>query len=346
MRKLFRFLSAAVWGLMACTAPVLADPVAEHFSGKTISLLIGTTPGGGYDGYARVLARHWGRHIPGNPKIVAKNMPGAGGLTLANYLYNQAPRDGTEIGTLQSGVAFEKLFQTLSPDGKNARYDATQFGWIGSALRTVYVTVTWHDAPVKSLAEATAKEAILGSTAASSDNHLLATLGNKVLGTKFKIVQGYDGSNALDLAIERGEVHGAAGKDWTTITSSRPDWLRDKKINILVQMGMQAHPDLKDVPLALDLAKTPEDRQILELVFAKFNLARPYLAPPGLPPAYLAAFRRSFDSVLKDPEFLADAKRSGMEVNPLDGEEVQALVEKMLKTPDALATRARAVLQP
>jgi tripartite-type tricarboxylate transporter receptor subunit TctC len=335
-----------VAGVIASAVPALADPVAEHFAGKTISLLIGTTPGGGYDGYARVLARHWGRHIPGNPKIVAKNMPGAGGLTLANYLYNQAPRDGTEVATLQSGVAFEKLFQTLSPDGKNARYDATQFGWIGSALRTVYVTVTWHDAPVKSLAEATAKEAILGSSAASSDNHLLAILGNKVLGTKFKIVQGYDGSNAIDLAIERGEIHGAAGKDWTTITSSRPDWLREKKINILVQMGMEAHPDLKDVPLALDLAKTPEDRQILELVFAKFNLARPYLTPPGLPPAYLAALRHSFNNVLKDPDFLAEAKRAGMEVNPVSGEELQALVEKMLRTPDNLASRARATLQP
>lgn len=346
MRKLSNILLAAIAAVASYATPAVADPIAEHFSGKTISLLIGTTPGGGYDGYARVLARHWGRHVPGNPRFVAKNMPGAGGLTLANYLYNQAPRDGFEIATMQSGVAFEKLFQTLSPEGKNARFDATQFGWIGSALTTVYVTVTWHTAPVKSLAEATVKEAILGSTAGSSDNHLLAVLSNKVLGTKFRVVQGYDGSNAVDLAIERGEIHGAAGKDWTTITSSRPDWLRDKKINILVQMGMQPHPDLKDVPSALDLAKTAEERQILELVFAKFNLARPFLAPPGLPPAYLAALRRSLDDVLKDPEFLAEAKRAGMEIKPVSGEDVQVLVEKMLNTPEDLAVRARAMLQP
>ena len=319
---------------------------AESFAGRNITLLIGTTSGGGYDVYARVLARHWGRFIPGSPTFTPKNMPGAGGLTMANYIYNQGPRDGTEIATMQSGVAFEKLFQTLSPNGVNARFDAAKFGWIGSALRSVYVTVTWKDAPVKTLAESFTKEAVLGASTTSSDNYLLALLGNRLLGSKFRIVHGYEGSTATDLAIERGEINGAAGKDWTTLTTSRPDWLREGKINIIVQMGMQKHPALPDVPFALDFAKSPEDRQIMELVFAKFNLSRPFFTAPGLPPETLAMLRHSFQLVLRDETFLAEAGQAGMEIDPVSGEDAHDLVTRLLATPDALAVRARAVLQP
>ncbi|MDB5650698.1 MAG: tripartite tricarboxylate transporter family receptor [Hyphomicrobiales bacterium] len=319
---------------------------AQDMTGKTISLLVGTTTGGGYDVYARVLARHWGRHIPGNPNFVVKNMPGAGGLTMVNYLYNQAPRDGTEIATMQSGVIFEKLFQTLSPNGANARFKADKFGWIGSALRSTYVTVTWHDAPVRSIKDAQVKEAVLGASTTSSDNFLLAVLGNRLLGTKFRIVHGYQGSTATDLAIERGEINGAAGKDWTTLTTSRPDWLRDKKLNIIVQMGMEKHPALSDVPSALDLARSPADRTMMELVFAKFNLSRPFIGPPGMPPETLAMLRRSFDAVLKDPALLDEAAKAGMEIIPVSGTEAETLVARLLKTPDQEAQKLRALLQP
>lgn len=342
--------SRALAGLGLAVVLAIAGAGSAHaqgepfFAGKSVSLLIGTTPGGGYDGYARVLARHMGRHLPGNPAIVPKNMPGAGGLTLANALYNRAPKDGTEIATVQNGLPFEKLFQTLSPGGSTALFDATKFGWIGSPTQTVFVTVTWHTSPIKTLKDAQASEATLGSTATSSDNYILAVLGNRLLGTKFKIVSGYDGANAVDLAIERGELDGAAGKDWTTITSSRPTWIEQKKINILVQMGMRPHPSLAGVPMALDLARNAEDRAIMELVFAKYGMARPFLAPPDLPPDRLALLRRAFDATMKDPEFLAEAKKAKMEVSAVSGEEVEALVRRIMATPDDLAAKARAVL--
>lgn len=342
-----RAFSIAATALLALV-PVLvtrAHAQADFYAGKSISLLIGTTAGGGYDAYARLLARHMGKHIPGNPAIVPKNMPGAGGLTLANSFYARAPKDGTEIATVQNGLPFEKLFQTLSPGGSTALFEATEFGWIGSPTQTVFVTVTWHTSPVKSLKDAMAREATLGSTATSSDNYVLAVLSNRLLGTRFKIVSGYDGANAVDLAVERGEVEGAAGKDWTTITATRPAWIAERRINILVQMGMRPHRDLANVPMALDLARTPEDRAVMELVFAKFGMARPFMAPPGLPPERLALLRRAFDATMKDAEFLAEAAKGKMEVTPVGGAEVEALVKRIMGAPAELAARARAVLK-
>lgn len=331
---------------LAANGPARSDPVADFYRGKQIALLMGTTPGGGYDVYGRLVARYLGSHIPGQPDMIAKNMPGAGGLTMANYLYNQAPKDGTEIGEPQNGAVFEKLFQTLSPGGKTARFDADKFGWIGSADQTVFVTVTWHDSPVKTLADAEAKEATLGATGLGTDNYLLAVLSNKIFGTKFKIVNGYDGASAVDLAIERGELEGAAGKDWTTITATHPDWIRDKSINILVQMGLRPHPDLQGVPSALDLAPTPRDRDVMELVFAKYGMSRPFMAPPGLPPERLAALRQAFDETMTDSTFLAEARKLGMEIRSVNGRDVQALVSRILDAPADLAALARADLQP
>jgi tripartite-type tricarboxylate transporter receptor subunit TctC len=311
-----------------------------------VSVLIGTTPGGGYDVYARALARHIGRHLPGNPTVIPKNMPGAGGLTLANYIYNKAPIDGSELATVQNGLAFEKLFQTLSDGGKNALFDATKFGWVGSITQTVFVTVTWHTTPVKTLKDATERPAILGASATSSDSYVLAMLSNRLLGTKFKVVHGYPGAAEVDLAVENGEVQGEAGKDWTTLTSTRPQWIRDKTINILFQMGMKPHADLKDVPMAIDLARTPDDRRIMEIVFAKFGMSRPFFAPPGIAPERLATLRRAFDATVHDGAFLADAAKLGMEINPVRGEDVQTLVTRIMSTPPELAQRARDILKP
>jgi tripartite-type tricarboxylate transporter receptor subunit TctC len=311
-----------------------------------ISLLIGTTPGGGYDVYARALARHMGRHLPGQPTLVAKNQPGAGGLTLANHMANRAPPDGSEIATVQNGLPFEKLFQTLSPDGRNALFDATKFGWIGSITQTVFVTVTWHTSAVKTLKDATTQQAILGASALSSDSYVLAMLSNRLMDTKFKVVHGYPGAAEVDLAVENGEVEGEAGKDWTTLTATRPQWIREKKINILVQMGMKPHADLAGVPMALDLARTDEDRSVMEVVFAKFGMSRPFLAPPGLPAERLAALRRAFDATMRDEAFLAEAKKLGLEIDPVRGEDVEALVARIMSTPAALAQRVREVLKP
>jgi len=338
--------------LAAVLAAALALPAgevsaqADFFVGKQMSLLIGTTAGGGYDAYGRLLARHISRHIPGNPAVVAKNMPGAGGLTAANYLYNRGPKDGTEILIVQNGLPFERLFQTLSPEGKNALFDATKFGWIGSATQTVFVTVTWHASGVRTLQDAMAKETILGASTPSADSYILAMLSNNLLGTRFKVVHGYAGATEVSLAVENGEVQGEAGKDWTTLTATKPQWIRDKLIHILVQMGMNAHPDLKGVPMAIELAKSPDDRQIMEVVFAKYGMARPFFTAPGVPSERLALLRRAFDATMSDPVVIAEATKLGMEVSPVRGEAVEALVTKMMATPDSLAARARDVLKP
>lgn len=339
-------LLAGVVVAMIAAVPAWGEPAADAFAGKPITLLIGTTAGGGYDAYGRALARHLGRHLPGNPSIVPKNMPGAGGIALANHLYNRAARDGTEIATVQNGLPFEKLFFMSSPEGKSALFDSTKFGWLGSMTQTVFVVVTWHTAPVKTLQQAMAQETILGASTTSADSYVLAMLSNHLLGTKFKVVTGYGGAAEVDLAVENGEVQGEAGKDWTTLTSTRPQWIKDKKINILVQMGMKPHRDLAGVPMAIDLAKSADDRQIMEVVFAKFGMSRPFMAPPGLPPERLALLRRGFDEALKDEAFLAEAKKLGMEINPVSGADVEALVTRMMNTPPALAARARAVLKP
>src|SRR5262245_8489482 len=341
-----RFKPAFV--LVAALMPPIAEAhaQADFFAGKQMSLLIGTTAGGGYDAYGRLVARHIGRHLPGNPAVVAKNMPGAGGLASANYLYNRAPKDGTEILIVQNGLPFERLFHTLSPEGKNALFDATKFGWIGSATQTVFVTVTWHASGIKTLQDAMAKETILGASTPSADSYILAMLSNNLLGTKFKVVHGYAGATEVSLAVENGEVQGEAGKDWTTLTSTKPQWIRDKLVNILVQMGMNAHPDLKGVPMAIELAKSPQDRQIMEVVFAKFGMARPFFTAPGVPPERLALLRRAFDATMSDPLVIAEATKLGMEITPVRGDAVGALVTKMMATPDSLAARARDVLKP
>jgi tripartite-type tricarboxylate transporter receptor subunit TctC len=341
-----RIFAAAFAVATAAVGLAQAEPAAISFAGKQITLLIGTTAGGGYDAYGRALARHLGRHLPGNPSVVPKNMPGAGGIALANYLYNRAPKDGTEIATVQNGLPFEKLFFMSSPDGKSALFDSTKFGWLGSMTQTVFVTVTWHTSPVKTLQDAMARETVLGASTASADSYVLAMLSNNLLGTKFKVVLGYDGANAVDLAVESGEVEGEAGKDWTTLTSTRPQWIKDKKINILVQMGMRPHPGLEGVPMAIDLARTPEDRRIMEVVFAKFGMSRPFMTAPGVAPERLDLLRRAFDETLKDEAFLAEAHKIGMEINPVSGTDVEGLVTRMMNTPPELAARARAVLRP
>ena len=349
MKAMIGGLSAmALAGLITLSVShaVRSEAATEYFAGKQVSLFIGTTAGGGYDLYARTLARHIARHIPGHPSIIPKNMPGAGGLTLANYLYNRAPSDGSELATVQNGLPFEKLFQTLSTEGKNALFDATKFGWIGSMMQTVLVTVTWHSSGVQTLQEATMKEVVLGASATSSDSYVLAMLSNNLLGTKFKVVHGYAGAAEVDLAVENGEVQGEAGKDWTTLTSTRPQWISDKKINIILQMGLKAHSGLKSVPMAIELARTPEDRRIMETVFAKFGMSRLFLAPPGIAPQRLEMLRRAFDATMNDPAFRAEAEKLGMEVNPVTGENVQSLVSRMMATPADLARRAREVLRP
>jgi tripartite-type tricarboxylate transporter receptor subunit TctC len=313
---------------------------AEFYKGKTVEMLIGYSAGGGYDVYARMIARHMGKHIPGNPTVVPKNMDGAGSLRLANFLYNAAPKDGTALGTIARGGAFDPLL-----GNKAAQFDASKFTWIGSANDEVSVCVAWHTSGITKIEETFNKELVVGGTGPSADTDQFPRIANGVLGTKMKIVTGYPGGNDVSLAMERGEVQGRCGWSWSSVLATRKEWYDSKKINVLVQLSLAKHPDLPDVPLILDLAKTPEQKQILTLVFARQALGRPYLAPPGVPQDRAAALRKAFMDTMKDPEFLAEADKAKLEITPISGEEVQKIVVEAYKTDPAIAKKTEELLK-
>ena len=342
MRALHLWLPVAVLALspVALAQPVRAQTPADFYRGKSLELYIGSSVGGGYDAYARMLARHMGRFIPGNPTVVAKNMEGAGGLRLANFLYNAAPKDGTAIATVYRGIPFDPLL-----GGKGAQFDATRFVFIGSANNEVSVCVVWHTTGVTRFEEALTKTLVVGASGPSADSYQFPKIVNGVLGSKFKIITGYPGGNDIDLAMERGEVQGRCSWSWTSLQATRRSWLTDKKINLLFQMGLSKHPDLPDVPLVVDLAKHEEDRAVLELVFARQVMAWPYLAPPGIPPDRADSLRRAFMQTMNDADFLADAEKSRLEVRPVAGEDIEKLVRRVYGTPAAIAERAASLLK-
>jgi tripartite-type tricarboxylate transporter receptor subunit TctC len=287
-----------------------------------------------------MLARYIGKHIPGNPTVVVKNLDGAGSLRLANALYNQLPKDGTVFGTVARGAAFDPLL-----GNKAAQFDASKFSWIGSANDEVSVCVAWHTSGITKIEETFDKELVVGGTGPSADTDQFPRIVNGVLGTKMKIVTGYPGGNDVSLAMERGEVQGRCGWSWSSVISTRKDWYDSKKINVLVQMSLAKHPDLPNVPLVLDLAKTPEQKQILTLVFARQALGRPFLAPPGVPADRLAALRKAFMDTMKDPEFIAEADKAKLEITPIDGEKVQQIVVDAYKVDPAIAKKTEELLK-
>jgi tripartite-type tricarboxylate transporter receptor subunit TctC len=316
-----------------------AQSAAEFYRGKSIDLDIGYSVGGGYDLYARLLARHLGQHIPGNPTIVPKNMEGAASLRLANYLYSAAPRDGTVIGAISRGAAFDPL---LNENG--AQFDASKFSWIGSANNEVSVCVALQSSGITSFNDVLTKTLTIGSTGVGDDTYQFPALMNAVLGTKFKIVTGYPGGNDITLALERGEVQGRCGWSWSSIVATRKDWITGKKITVLVQMSLSKHPDLPDVPLVMDSAKTNEQRQIFKLIFARQVMGRPFAAPPGMPADRVAALRTAFTETMKDKAFLDDAAQSKFEINPVGGEELDALVKDVYQTPADVTKKVAAIL--
>jgi tripartite-type tricarboxylate transporter receptor subunit TctC len=332
--------SAVVLALASpATVPAQAQSPAQFYSGKSIDLEIGYSVGGGYDLYARLVAQHLGEHIPGHPTIVPRNMEGAASLRLANYLYAAAPRDGTVIGAISRGAAFDPL---LNQNG--AQFDASKFSWIGSANNEVSVCVALQSSGITSFNDVLSKPLTIGATGVGDDTYQFPALMNAELGTKFKMVTGYPGGNDITLAIERGEVQGRCGWSWSSIVETRLDWVTSKKIIVLVQMSLSKHPDLPDVPLIMDLAKTDEQRQIFKLIFARQVMGRPFTAPPGVPADRLAVLRRAFADTMKDPAFLADAAKRKFEINPVDGEQVQALVREIYQTPAAVTKKAAAIL--
>ena len=329
---------AAAIGLSASAGQ--AQSPAEFYKGKTVEVYIGFSVGGAYDGYARLLARHMGKHLPGNPTLVPKNMEGAGSLRLANWLAGVAPKDGTVFAIIARGTAFDPL---LGRGG--AQFDATKLSWIGSANDEVSICTAWHTTPVATFEDLTAKEMIVGGTGGSADTDQFPRVLNGVFGTKMKVISGYPGGNDINLAMERGEVQGRCGWSWSSVGATHPTWLTDKKIKILAQMSLAKHPDLPDVPLIMDFAKTEEQRQILRLIFARQVMGRPFVAPPGVPDDRLATLRRAFMDTMKDPEFLAEAGKGDFEITPVPGEEIQKLVAEVYQTPKDVVAKVAAMVK-
>jgi tripartite-type tricarboxylate transporter receptor subunit TctC len=336
--KIVTFAGAALIALGTISAH--AQSVAEFFKGRTVEIYVGYSVGGGYDLYARLLARHIGKHIPGNPTVIVKNMEGAASLRLANWLYQVGPKDGTVFGTIGRGTAFDPV---LGLNG--AQFDGTRFTWIGSANDEVSVCVAWYTSGVKTFDDARTKELTIGGNGPSDDTVQFPRVLNAVLGTKFKVISGYPGGNDVLLAMERGEVQGRCGWSWSSAKIAHQAWIDDKKINVLIQLSLAKHPDLPDVPLITDFATSEEQKQISKLIFGRQVMGRPFLAPPGVPADRAEALRRAFMDTMSDREFLADAESSQFEITPVSGERVQMLVKEIYGTPTEIGHKAAAILQ-
>ena len=329
-----RLLPAALALTMLSALPASAQNAEEFYKGKTISLTIGFSVGGGYDLYARHLARHIGKHIPGNPTVVPQNMPGAGSLKAANYIYTAAPKDGTYFGTFARTTGINPLLES------GATFDGTKFSWLGSVTDDVSLCVTWNTSAVKNWDDFLKKPTTLGGQGPSSEPDMFARLYKNVYDAPIRLVAGYPGTNEIALAMERGEVEGLCGLSWSTIKTRHAQWLREKKINLIVQASFKKVPEIGDVPLALEQTKDAEKLQILKLILGAQQMARPFAAPPGIPADRKAVLVKAFDATMKDPEYLADAKRLDIDVNAVSGKELDDLLAELYATPKDVVKKA------
>ena len=322
---------------LCAAAPASAQgDVAAFYKGKQMRMIVGSAAGGGYDLFARIVARHIVHHIPGQPTVIVQNQPSAGGVVMTNQLYSQGPKDGTVIGVPINGIPTAPLLQL------GTQFDATRLIWIGSTNREAYVAFVWHTAPVASITELTTKEVVVGATTPGTTMVDFPLLVNDVLGFKFKVVRGYQGTPQINLAIERGEVQGMGGLGWASVKAQTPHWISEKKIKVLAQYGFKRYAELPDVPTMLELAKAEPDRQAMRMLFARTEYGRPYFLPPDVPAERVRALRRAFDATMKDPEFLAEAEKTKLTVSPLPGEELQKLVTEVSNLPPALLEKVRA----
>jgi tripartite-type tricarboxylate transporter receptor subunit TctC len=335
--RVLRFAAFAIIAAMLGSAPSSAQTPEQFYTGKTIELVIGYPPAGSNDVYARLLGRYIAKYIPGHPSIVPKNMPGGGSFLALAYLYNVAPKNGTSIGI---GAPTASLDEKLRSTG--VRFESAGFNWLGRIDSLVNIVFMWYTAPVKTFADAQRIESKLAATGAGSTVSIYPTVTNNVLGTKFKLIMGYRGSNEAQLAVERGEAEGHS-TGWTAVKVAHPDWLPDKKINIIVQFALKPHPELPDVPVVVDLARNDEERAILRAVMNATEVGTSFLTSPGVPPDRVAALRQAFDQTMKDPDFLADAARSKLTVNPLSGDALQKLVAEVNNLPPDLVEKVRTV---
>lgn len=327
----------------AATRTATQDPtaaVAAFYSGKTVKIIVGYTPGGGYDTYARTLAAHIGRHIPGNPTVIVENMDGAGSIKALNYIYAAAPKDGTVFGTFGRGLPEAEL-----RGDEGVQFKARELNWLGSMNEEVSVCVVRSTAPVKTLADTQKQAVTVGATGPNDDTGFFPRVLNALAGTKFDVKMGYPGGTDVLLAIERGEIMGRCGWSWSSVLSTKKNWIDDKYVTILTQMSLKRHPDLPNVPLATELVTNPDDRQILEVIFARQAIGRPYAAPPGLPADRAKALQDAFERTMKDKDFLAAADKAKQEINPRNAAETKQVIDKILGTPPALVARLKQVAQ-
>ena len=334
---------AALVAIAAATtvAPAAAQGVADFYRGKQITFMVGSSPGGGYDAVARLVARHLVNHMPGNPGVIVQNTPGGGSLTMSNRIYRVAPQDGTVLGLVQRGVLLAQL--TKQP---NVQFDVGKLNWIGSVAPEISLVVAWNTAPIKTVQDLLAKPLIVGGTGATSDLEASARLLNATIGTKFKIVSGYPGQADVLLAMERGEIQGTADWAWSEIKTRHADYLADKKINILLQNGLRKAADLPDVPLAMDFIKDDTDRKVAEIYFGVKEVARPILAGPGVPAERLEALRTAFMMLKDDADFKADAEKAGIEVDPTPAAKIDANVKLAASASPEVVRRLSEILNP
>jgi tripartite-type tricarboxylate transporter receptor subunit TctC len=336
-------VSTATLGVVLAT-PLLgsvanAQSVDEFYKAHPITISVGFSPGGGYDLAARTVGRYIGKYIPGNPNIVIQNMPGAGSLKAINYIYNLAPKDGSQLAVFARGIAVEPL---LGDDA--AQFDPSKLNWIGSPSKETNVVFSWHTTPFKTFQETLAKQMVVSTTGSGADTNTFPLILNGVLKTKFKLVTGYPGAAETLIAVERGEVDGQAGLSWGYIKASKQSWITEKKINVLLQLALEKHKDLPGVPLVMDLVKNDDDRQLLELFLSRLPMAWPFAAPPGVAAQRVTALRRAFDATMKDPAFIADSEKQSLEVEPMTGEAIETLMKRVYASSPAVVARARAVV--
>lgn len=328
--------AAALAATTLISGAVQAQSAVEFYKGRQMTMIISTGPGGGYDINGRLLARHMPHHIPGNPTIVPKNMQGAGHVRATNFMAVQAPKDGSHVATIAQSFVLHQVI-----DGRGVEYDASKFGWLGSSEVSNSTIYVWSARGIKSLDDAKKEEVLLGATGVGSGTTLYPALINNILGTKFRIVAGYGSGGEINLAMERGEVHGRAGNNFNSIAATNEDWLKGNKISFLVQIGLDPEPGYEKVPMFTELGRTDTEKRILKMFAAPVAIGRPLLTTPGVPADRIALLRTAFDATMKDKDFLAEAKKAGLDISPTSGAKLQDIVQDIIDTPKSVIEAAK-----
>jgi tripartite-type tricarboxylate transporter receptor subunit TctC len=326
--------------LAGCPGAAMAQKsVEEFYRGKKIDLIIGYSPGGTYDLYARLVARHLGNYIPGKPLIVPRNMPGAGSRAAATWVYNVAPRDGTVLAAVDQSLSLQQ-----AAGDKRMNFDVTRFIYIGNPASENNTTATWHASGIKTIEDAKLREVTMGATGGSTSSQYPKAM-NALLGTRFRIILGYPGGNDINLAMERGEVDGRGSNSWQSWKSTRAHWIAESKINILVQIGLKKVPDLPGVPLLMDLAANGDDHTLLRLLSASTHIGRPIFTAPEVPAERVKALREAFDAMIRDPAFLEQARKEHFDIDAVPGEALQQLIAEIVAMPAAQGERLKKILE-